>query len=63
VIKGAIYRCIDVSRTIEINLDRESYALGSICRSWIAIKIERQYVKMLGRTLIVQLEDEKIELN
>jgi ribosome maturation factor RimP len=56
--------CIDVSRTIENNLDREEvdYAL-EVASVGVGspLKLKRQYVKNVGRTLIVQLEDEKIE--
>ena len=56
--------CIDISRTLENNLDREeqdfslevaSVGVGS------PIKMVRQYIKNIGRTLIVKLETETIE--
>ena len=56
--------CIDVSRAIENNLDREeqdfslevaSVGVGS------PLKMVRQYKKNVGRTLIVKLESETIE--
>jgi ribosome maturation factor RimP len=56
--------CIDVSRAIEGNLDREeqdfslevaSVGVGS------ALKMVRQYKKNVGRTLIVKLDTQTIE--
>ncbi|WP_309642465.1 ribosome assembly cofactor RimP [Flavobacterium sp.] len=56
--------CIDVSRVIEHNLDREeqdfslevaSVGVGS------PLKLVRQYIKNIGRTLIVKLANETIE--
>ena len=56
--------CIDVSRTLENNLDREeqdfslevaSVGVGS------PLKMVRQYMKNIGRTLIVKLASETIE--
>ena len=56
--------CIDVSRTLENNLDREeqdfslevaSVGVGS------PLKMARQYIKNIGRTLIVKLATETIE--
>ena len=56
--------CIDISRTIENNLDREeqdfslevaSVGVGS------PLKLVRQYIKNIGRTLIVKLATETIE--
>jgi ribosome maturation factor RimP len=56
--------CIDISRVIENNLDREeqdfslevaSFGVGS------PLKLFRQYTNNIGRTLIVQLENETIE--
>ena len=56
--------CIDVSRTLENNLDREeqdfslevaSVGVGS------PLKMVRQYIKNIGRTLIVKLASETIE--
>ena len=56
--------CIDISRTLENNLDREeqdfslevaSVGVGS------PLKMVRQYIKNIGRTLIVKLASETIE--
>lgn len=56
--------CIDVSRAVEANLDREeqdfslevaSVGVGS------PLKLVRQYKKNVGRTLIVKTNDENIE--
>ena len=56
--------CIDVSRTVEGNLDREeqdfslevaSVGVGS------PLKLVRQYKKNIGRTLIVKTKEENIE--
>ena len=56
--------CIDVSRSIDANLDREevdfslevaSVGVGSI------LKLHRQYQKNIGRTLIVKTINETIE--
>ena len=56
--------CIDVSRAVEGNLDREeqdfslevaSVGVGS------PLKIVRQYKKNIGRTLIVKTKEENIE--
>lgn len=56
--------CIDVSRAVENNLDREeqdfslevaSVGVGS------PLKFKRQYFKNIGRMLIVKLESDKIE--
>jgi ribosome maturation factor RimP len=60
----ALQDCIDVSRAIEHNLDREeqdfslevaSVGVGS------PLKLVRQYKKNIGRTLIVKLASETIE--
>jgi ribosome maturation factor RimP len=60
----ALQDCIDVSRAIEHNLDREeqdfslevaSVGVGS------PLKLVRQYKKNVGRTLIVKLASETIE--
>ena len=60
----ALQDCIDVSRFIDANLDREeqdyslevaSVGVGS------PLKLIRQYKKNVGRTLIVKTETEKIE--
>jgi len=56
--------CIDISRAIEHNLDREeqdfslevaSVGVGS------PLKLVRQYIKNIGRTLIVKLASQTIE--
>jgi ribosome maturation factor RimP len=56
--------CIDISRAIENNLDREEvdYAL-EVASVGVGspLKLKRQYIKNIGRTLIVQLQEEKIE--
>ncbi len=60
----ALQDCVDISRAIENNLDREeqdfslevaSVGVGS------PLKMERQYKKNVGRTLIVKLATETIE--
>jgi len=60
----ALQDCIDISRAIENNLDREeqdyslevaSVGVGS------PLKLVRQYKKNVGRTLIVKLATETIE--
>lgn len=60
----ALQDCIDISRAIENNLDREeqdfslevaSVGVGS------PLKMTRQYKKNVGRTLIVTTKTEKIE--
>lgn len=60
----ALQDCIDISRAIENNLDREeqdfslevaSVGVGS------PLKLVRQYKKNIGRTLIVTTNTEKIE--
>ena len=60
----ALQDCIDVSRFIDANLDREeqdyslevaSVGVGS------ALKFTRQYIKNIGRTLIVKTGSEIIE--
>ena len=60
----ALQDCIDISRAIENNLDREeqdfslevaSVGVGS------PLKMVRQYKKNIGRTLIVKLATETIE--
>jgi len=60
----ALQDCIDISRAIENNLDREeqdfslevaSVGVGS------PLKLIRQYKKNIGRTLIVTTNTEKIE--
>lgn len=60
----ALQDCIDISRAIENNLDSEeqdfslevaSVGVGS------PLKMTRQYIKNIGRTLIVTTNTEKIE--
>lgn len=60
----ALQDCIDITRAIEPNLDREevdfaievaSVGVGS------PLKMVRQYIKNIGRTLIVKTEEETIE--
>ncbi|MEO8532488.1 MAG: ribosome assembly cofactor RimP, partial [Flavobacterium sp.] len=60
----ALQDCIDISRAVENNLDREeqdfslevaSVGVGS------PLKMTRQYKKNIGRTLIVTTNSEKIE--
>ena len=60
----ALQDCIDVSRSIDNNLDREeqdfslevaSVGVGSV------LKLHRQYQKNIGRTLIVKTAKETIE--
>ena len=60
----ALQDCIDISRAIDANLDREeqdfslevaSVGVGS------PLKLVRQYKKNVGRTLIVKLASETIE--
>jgi ribosome maturation factor RimP len=55
--------CIDVSRAIEANLDREKskISLSSVSWSWFTIKTIRQYKKNVGRTLIVKTVNENLE--
>jgi ribosome maturation factor RimP len=60
----ALQDCIDVSRSIENNLDREEqdYSL-EVASVGIGtpLKMVRQYKKNVGRTLIVKLTTETIE--
>ncbi len=56
--------CIDISRAIEHNLDREEqdFSLEVASAGLSApLKLVRQYKKNIGRTLIVKTNDEKIE--
>ena len=56
--------CIDVSRSIENNLDREEqdYSLEvASAGATSPLKLSRQYKKNIGRTLEVTLENETIE--
>lgn len=56
--------CMDISRAIEHNLDREEVDFGLEVMSvgvGTPLKLVRQYVKNIGRTLIVKLENLTIE--
>ena len=56
--------CIDISRAIENNLDRESQDFSLEVASvgvGTPLKLVRQYKKNIGRTLIVKLATETIE--
>ena len=56
--------CIDISRTIEANLDREEHDFSLEVASvgvGSPLKLKRQYVKNIGRTLIVKTKNETIE--
>lgn len=56
--------CIDISRAIEHNLDREEQDFSlEVASAGLStpLKMERQYKKNIGRTLIVKTNDEKIE--
>ena len=56
--------CIDVSRTVEGNLDREEQDFSSEVASvgvGSPLKLVRQYKKNIGRTLIVKTKEENIE--
>jgi len=56
--------CIDISRVIENNLDREEHDYALEVASvgvGSALKLVRQYVKNIGRTLIVKTNNETIE--
>ena len=56
--------CIDVSRLIENSLDREEHDFALEVASvgvGSPLKLVRQYIKNIGRTLIVKVNDEKIE--
>ncbi len=60
----ALQDCIDISRAIENNLDREEqdYSL-EVASAGVSspLKNVRQYKKNIGRTLIVKTAEEKIE--
>jgi ribosome maturation factor RimP len=60
----ALQDCIDVSRAVENNLDREeqdfSLEVASVGVE-SPLKFTRQYIKNIGRTLIVTTNSEKIE--
>ena len=56
--------CIDVSRAIEHNLDREEQDFSlEVASAGLStpLKLVRQYKKNIGRTLIVKTNDDKIE--
>lgn len=56
--------CIDISRAIEHNLDREEQDFSlEVASAGLStpLKTVRQYQKNIGRTLIVKTNDEKIE--
>ncbi|MBY0487829.1 MAG: ribosome assembly cofactor RimP [Flavobacteriaceae bacterium] len=56
--------CIDISRLIENSLDREEHDFALEVASvgvGSPLKLVRQYVKNIGRTLIVKVNNEKIE--
>ncbi|WP_395065204.1 ribosome assembly cofactor RimP [Flavobacterium sp.] len=56
--------CIDISRIIENNLDREEHDFALEVASvgvGSPLKLIRQYQKNVGRTLIVKANDETIE--
>jgi len=55
--------CIDISRAIEHNLDREEqdFSLEVASGGLAPLKLKRQYKKNIGRTMIVKLATETIE--
>jgi len=56
--------CIDISRAIENNLDREEQDFSlEVATVGVGspLKLVRQYIKNIGRTLIVKLANETIE--
>ncbi|GIZ07341.1 ribosome assembly cofactor RimP [Flavobacterium sp. UMI-01] len=56
--------CIDISRAVESNLDREEQDFSLEVASFgvgAPLKFVRQYKKNIGRTLIVKTESENIE--
>lgn len=56
--------CMDISRAIEHQLDREEFDFALEVASAGAtapLKLARQYVKNIGRTLSVQTADQKVE--
>jgi ribosome maturation factor RimP len=60
----ALEDCINVSRAIENNLDREEQDFSlevASCGVGSPLKMVRQYKKNIGRTLIVKLDNETIE--
>ncbi len=59
-----LQNCIDISRSIEDNLDREEQDFTlEVASAGVSspLKLIRQYKKNVGRTLIVKLENEKFE--
>ena len=60
----ALQDCIDISRAIDNNIDREEtdYAL-EVASVGVGspLKLVRQYIKNIGRTLIVKVKEETIE--
>ncbi len=59
-----LQNCIDISRSIEDNLDREEQDfMLEVASAGVSspLKLIRQYKKNVGRTLIVKLENEKFE--
>ncbi|WP_395052096.1 ribosome assembly cofactor RimP [Flavobacterium sp.] len=60
----ALHDCIDISRAIDNNIDREEtdYAL-EVASVGVGspLKLVRQYIKNVGRTLIVKTKEETIE--
>ncbi|MBC7523843.1 MAG: ribosome assembly cofactor RimP [Flavobacterium sp.] len=62
----ALQDCIDISRAIEPNLDREEHDFALEVASvgvGSPLKMVRQYKKNIGRTLIVKTKNETIEAN
>jgi ribosome maturation factor RimP len=56
--------CMDISRAIEHQLDREEFDFALEVASAGAtapLKLARQYAKNIGRTLLVQTADQKVE--
>ena len=55
--------CIDISRAIEHNLDREEqdFSLEVASGGLAPLKLQRQFKNNVGRTLIVKLAEETIE--
>ena len=56
--------CMDISRAIEHNLDREEIDFGLEVASvgvGTPLKMTRQYIKNIGRMLIVKVGDQTIE--
>jgi ribosome maturation factor RimP len=56
--------CIDISRAVEHNLDREEVDFElEVASAGVSspLKLKRQYTKNIGRTLIVKTNDKEIE--